>query len=79
MGKPLTPQAFDRMMEASSTNQSDNEAEILWGAKEIGRFIGRSPDYVRDTLAKADGSPIKRQGREYFAFRPALLAWLEAA
>jgi hypothetical protein len=36
---------------------------IIWTAAAIGRRINRSAAYVRRTLAKAPGSPVKRQGR----------------
>lgn len=51
---------------------------IIWTAAAIGRRINRSAAYVRRTLAKAPGSPIKRQGRGNFYCEEAeLIAFLK--
>lgn len=39
------------------------KSNLIWTAAAIGRRINRSAAYVRRTLAKAPGSPVKRQGR----------------
>ena len=63
----ITAQQFDRIVTASSPM-----SEVIWGCKAIGAAIGRSSDYVRDTLAKQSGSPVRRKGREYYARRDEL-------
>lgn len=39
------------------------KSNIIWTAKKIGERIGRSAVYVRRTLARKPGSPIKQQGK----------------
>ena len=41
----------------------NSKPNIIWTAAAIGQRINRSAAYVRRTLAKAPGSPVKRQGR----------------
>ena len=48
---------------APPTHAHAREGNLIWTAAAIGRRINRSAAYVRRTLAKAPGSPIKRQGR----------------
>lgn len=53
MSAPITPERFDG---------------LIWGAKAIAARIKRSPDYVRNTLAKLPGSPVRQpDGRNYCA------------
>lgn len=51
----------------------NEQIDIIWGAKDIGREIGRSADYVRRTLAKMPNTPVHRDntGRLY-CFRTGL-------
>jgi hypothetical protein len=58
----LTPDRFDRVVRLRSAG---NPAGLLWGAKSIARHIGRSTDFVTETLAKEPGSPVKKIGRQY--------------
>lgn len=71
MTKPLTPQSFD-----SLTHGNAREDRILWTAKAIGRRLGCGPDYVRHTLAGLPGTPIRKQGRRFFAFEDELIAFM---
>jgi hypothetical protein len=53
-----------------------NEAKIIWTAAAIGQTIGRSPDYVRRTLARLPGSPVQRIGRgNFYAVEAELLSF----
>ena len=49
---------------------------VIWTASGIGRRIGRSPDYVRKTLAYLPGSPVKRINKSYVAIESDLLAFI---
>lgn len=44
----------------------------------IGDRIGVGPDFVRDTLAKQPGSPVKEIGGRYYAFEEDLIAFLRS-
>jgi hypothetical protein len=61
---PLTPQAFDRIAKPKAPG---NPLGLVWTASAIGRCIGASPDFVRETLANEPGSPVKKIGRKYVA------------
>lgn len=50
-------------------------ARIIWGADAIAARIGTSADFVRDTLAKMQGTPIRRMGRRYCADEGELMAF----
>lgn len=63
----ITPEKFDEI------SGQEGEAPIVWGAKAIGRKIGRSEGYVRKTLARVDGTPIRRVGSEIYAVERELL------
>lgn len=39
---------------------------VLWGAKNIGRAIGRSEGFVRKTLARMPDSPVHKLNREFW-------------
>lgn len=49
---------------------------IIWTLAAIGARIGVGPDFVRDTLAKQNGSPVKEIGGRYYAFEEELMAFL---
>ena len=59
--KPLTARAFDAITSPSNTPR------ILWGAKSLASFLGCSEDFVRDRLAKEQGTPVKKIGGKYCA------------
>lgn len=50
---------------------------MVWGAKDIGRVIFRSENYVRKTLVKLDGSPVGKIGGRYFAVEDKLIAFMD--
>ena len=69
--RTLTPRRFDKV---TLGNPSPG---IVWTADAIGRRIGRSADYVRRTLAKLPGTPVKRHGRgNLYALEVDLVAFL---
>ena len=70
MTKPLTPNKFDRLVE------SKPNARIIWTLGAIARRIGTGPDFVRDTLAKQEGSPVREVGGRYYCFEDDLIAYL---
>jgi hypothetical protein len=49
----------------------------LWGAKGIGRAIGRSESFVRKTLARMPDSPVHRFNRELWADEDELFAFFD--
>lgn len=49
--------------------------KFLWGAETIARKIGTSGDFVRDTLVKMDGSPVRKIGGRYCAIEAELIAY----
>lgn len=66
----LTPETFDRLV------ASTKPARIIWTLGGIGKRIGVGPDFVRDTLIKQPGSPVKEIGGRYYAFEDDLIAYL---
>lgn len=84
MNRPmLTPDRLDAMLEGRSTVPDRNAArsslatESLWGPKQIGAFMGLSPDTVR-RMAKTDPTfPARiRFGRMYVT-RTEIVVWLQ--
>lgn len=53
-----------------------NADGIIWTLPAIGKRIGVGADFVRDTLAKQEGSPIKEIGGRYYAFEDDLISYL---
>lgn len=69
----ITPRRFDRM---TRERAGTSPARIIWTLPAIGAAIGVGPDFVRDTLAKQPGSPVKEIGGRYYAFEDDLIAFL---
>lgn len=69
--KTLTPERYDQM-----TSHIKTPVKIIWTLPAIGRRIGVGVDFVRDTLAKQPGSPVKEIGGRYYAFEDDLIAYL---
>ena len=69
MAKILTPQKFDDL---TLHQNNKRQSEIIWTAEAIGRYIGTSADFVTNTLAHLDGSPVSKVGRRYCAKRDEL-------
>lgn len=72
MSKALTAKTFDRLLEPKPSDR------IIWTLAAIGGRIGVGPDFVRDTLAKQPGSPVKEIGGRYYCFESDLLAYLRS-
>lgn len=76
MNRPiLTPARLDAMLEGKP-KLSGNPSRIIWTLPAIGRRIGVGADFVRDTIAKQPGSPVKEIGGRYYAFEDDLLYFL---
>lgn len=56
-------------------NLLPSRPRILWGADTIARRIGTSADFVRDTLVKEPGSPVRKIGGRYSAIEGELIAF----
>jgi hypothetical protein len=70
----LTPARLDAILEGKA--KPNNPSRIIWTLPAIGRRIGVGADFVRDTLAKQPGTPIKEISGRYFAFEDDLIAFL---
>lgn len=82
MNRPmLTPDRLDAMLEGKvatvANSRSSLATESLWGPKQIGAFMGLSPDTVR-RMAKTDPTfPARiRFGRMYVT-RTEIVVWLQ--
>lgn len=67
---PLSADALDRILVGKKRDK------IIWTLAAIGERIGVGPDFVRDTLAKQPGSPVKEIGGRYYAFEDDLMAYM---
>lgn len=70
----LTPDRFDAMMR----DGRQASPKIIWTLAAIGHRLGRGKDFAR-ILASRPGSPIRRQGRQYFVFESELLQFMNGA
>lgn len=75
MKPSLTAVQFDKLLEGQP-RPSGNPSRIIWTLAAIGQRIGCGPDFVRDTLATAENSPIRQIGGRFFAFEDDLIAFL---
>jgi len=67
----MSAELFDAVVQPSRRRD-----RIVWTLPAIGSVIGVGPDFVRDTLAKQPGSPVKEIGGRYYAFEEDLIAFL---
>ncbi|MGH2343458.1 hypothetical protein ACRC7T_18490 [Segnochrobactraceae bacterium EtOH-i3] len=67
---PLTPARADRILQAAAPARGP---KILWGAAAIAGRIGRSEDFVRRTLSKLPGSPVKKVAGQFCACEEELM------
>lgn len=65
----MNPTTFDNLV-------ASRQSRIIWTLGAIGQRIGVGADFVRDTLAKQPGSPVKEIGGRYYAFEDDLIAFL---
>lgn len=73
---PTEAMKIDRLLDrVERPRQRDR---IIWTLQGIGARIGVGPDFVRDTLMKQPGSPIKEIGGRYYAFEEDLIAFLKS-
>lgn len=76
MKRPLlTTERLDALLDGKQKSVG-NSSRIIWTLPAIGRRIGVGTDFVRDTLAKQEGSPVKEIGGRYYAFEDDLIAFL---
>lgn len=75
MKPPLTASRFDKLTERQQ-RPSGSPSKIIWTLQGIGRRIGTGADFVRDTLAKQEGSPVKQIGGRFYAFEDDLISFL---
>ncbi|KQY21013.1 hypothetical protein [Rhizobium sp. Root483D2] len=73
---PLTPEKLDALLSRVTAVTSRDTSRIIWTLPAIGRRIGVGTDFVRDTLAKQEGSPVREIGGRYYAFEDELIAFL---
>lgn len=69
-GNEMTRNTFDHMPRKSRQDR------IIWTLAAIGDRIGVGTDFVRDTLAKQPGTPVKEIGGRYYVFEDELLSFL---
>lgn len=50
--------------------------KVIWGAEAIAHKIGTSADFVRDRLAREEGTPVRKVGGRYCAIEAELFAFL---
>ena len=67
---PLTPARADRILQAAAPARAQ---KILWGADTIAARIGTSEDFVRRTLARVPGSPVKKVAGRWCAVEDELM------
>ncbi len=60
----------------STVETNRKQDRIIWTLGGIAKRIGVGPDFVRDTLAKQPGTPVKEMGGRYYAFEADLLEFL---
>lgn len=70
MNQPLTTESLDRILQPRKRDR------IIWTLGGIAARIGTGTDFVRDTLAKQPGTPVKEIGGRYYAFEEDLLSFL---
>jgi len=58
-------------------NSASQDETIIWGAKAIGDAVGRSPSFVRNTLAQMPASPIRQLNGKYWVQRRDLFAFFD--
>ena len=62
-------------MKPIPTRATAIEPKIIWTADAIGRRVGASADFVREVLAKEQGTPVKKIGTRYCAVEADLIAF----
>lgn len=69
--KSLTADLFDHIAEPRPAPRQ----KIIWTAEAIGQRIGCSADFVRETLIREEGTPVKKIGTRYCAHEDDLIAF----
>ncbi|WP_102960225.1 hypothetical protein [Mangrovicella endophytica] len=55
-----------------------NPARIIWTLPAIARRIGVGADFVRDTVATAEGTPIRELGGRFYCFEDDLMSFMRS-
>ena len=69
MTDTLTPTNFDVF--------TAGPGRIIWTLGGIGQRLKRGPDFVR-ALARKEGSPIRKEGRQFYVFEDELVAFMKS-
>lgn len=73
MSEPiLTTSEFDHLVGGAT----EKSPRVIWTLPTIARRLGTGVDFVRDTLAKMPGSPVKLMGNRYYALEDELIAFM---
>jgi len=75
MKPPLTAARFDKLAQAQQ-RPSGNQPRIIWTLAAIGQRIGAGADFVRDTLAKQEGSPVRQIGGRFYCLEDDLIEYM---
>lgn len=75
--KPLTPARADALL--GDRKSSSGQPRIIWTLGGIAKRIGCGTDFVRDTLARQPGSPIRQVGGRWFVFEDDLITFLRGS
>jgi len=68
--KKIDPPTFDRIVDAK-------RPAIIWTLPAIARRIGVGVDFVRGTLVKVPGSPVRKLGNRWYAVEDELLEFMK--
>lgn len=49
---------------------------IIWTLPAIGKRIGVGADFVRDTLARQEGTPVKQIGGRWYVIEDELISYM---
>lgn len=71
----LTPETLDALL-TPPPRARGQEDRIIWTAGSIARRLGCGEDYVRKTLARQPGTPIRKRGRRLYCFERELIDWM---
>lgn len=72
----INPEHFDAAV--APRRGAIGDPRIIWTLGGIAARIGVGVDFVRDTLAKQPGSPVKEIGGRYYAFEEDLISFLRS-
>lgn len=68
----LTPERFDRL----AVELAPKHSKILWGCKAIAKSAGTTEEFIRNVIARGEGTPIRKIGRRYCVVENDLLDFI---